>query len=90
VKDYERRLLENVDVRLLLMTRSRRARGSYKRPPRYILEGDGASHQLIALKSGLAVYDERVSAEDIDLGYYLRLLEKVRKELPTPEDVFSA
>ena len=90
VKDYERRLLENVDVRLLLMTRSRRARGSYKRPPRYVLEGDGASHQLIALKSGLAVYDERVSAEDIDLGYYLRLLEKVRKELPTPEDVFSA
>ncbi|WP_440060098.1 DNA polymerase domain-containing protein [Thermogladius sp. 4427co] len=87
IEYYKRILLEGVDTRLLTIVRNPRRRGGYRKPPGYISGSNGPPYMLIASKKGLVSYDRLFNTGDIDLNYYLGLLEKAKKELPTPLDL---
>jgi len=86
VEDYKLGLTRGLDPRLLVMTRYRSVRGGYRKPPKYVMEGEGPPYMLIASKNGLKPYRENTGLE-INLDYYLEMLDKVRRELPEPGDV---
>uniref|UniRef100_A0A7J3Y0G3 DNA-directed DNA polymerase n=1 Tax=Thermogladius calderae TaxID=1200300 RepID=A0A7J3Y0G3_9CREN len=86
VEDYKLGLTRGLDPRLLVMTRYRNVRGGYRKPPKYVVEGEGPPYMLIASKNGLKPYRENTELE-INLDYYLEMLDKVRRELPEPGDV---
>lgn len=76
-----------VDPRDLVVSRSSRVRGEYKKPPLYA-QLSSAPYRLIYVQGKLTPLHENTPV-NYDVDKYIDLLEKARRELPDVSDVFK-
>ncbi|MEM1555366.1 MAG: hypothetical protein QXM54_02410, partial [Desulfurococcaceae archaeon] len=73
-----------VDIKLLVF--SREGKVSYRKPPRYAILSK-PPYMYVATRTGFTPLNALEDLDEVDYSYYVKLLNRIREELPVPEEI---